>query len=67
MSNLIRKDYEEYGIEPNVETIAEFLAHAWAYICNRRPYETMTLAILNEKRWDILDKSEGAVRIKQVN
>jgi len=46
---------------------AYFLLHAYEYINKRRPYESWTLAILNEKRYDILDAEDGAKRAKGVN
>jgi len=39
----------------------------YKYIEDRRPYESWTLAILREKRWDVVDVAEGEYRAKQVN
>jgi|GEM_PF-4767090 hypothetical protein len=53
--------------QPTPMMIAEFLHHAYDYIETRRPYESWTLAILNEKRFDIIDADIAAYRAKQVN
>jgi hypothetical protein len=47
--------------------ITEFLRHAWTYIKARRPYELMTLAILNEKMFDISDVADGEERNRRIN
>ena len=46
---------------------AGFLRNAYEYIKARRPYELMTLAILNEARYDILDAEAGMKRNLEVN
>ncbi len=52
---------------PTKLEIAEFLRHAWVYIYNRRPYEMITLAILNECRYDLLDEIEAVNRNREIN
>jgi len=47
--------------------ITEFLRHAWEYIKARRPYESMTLAILNEKMFDISEIADGEERNRRIN
>jgi hypothetical protein len=60
------KDFEPMGnVSP--EAVAEFLTHAWVYIYNRRPYETWTLAILNEARYNVLDVAEAEARNRKIN
>ena len=46
---------------------AGFLWRAVWYIIQRRPHELMTIAILNEKAYDIMDGADGAARAKQIN
>jgi hypothetical protein len=43
------------------------LLHAYEYINKRRPYEAWTLAILNEKRYDVLDAEDGKKRTQEIN
>ncbi len=52
---------------PTPQEIAGFLVRAYWYIYDRRPFEMATLAILNEKAFDITDAWDGAVRAKSVN
>ena len=33
----------------------------------RRPHELATIAILNEKAYDVIDAADGALRAKQIN
>lgn len=48
--------------------LAEGILHrAWKYIRDRRPFETVTLAILNEKYFDLFDARDGAARAKSIN
>ena len=46
---------------------AYFLLHAYEYINKRRPYEAWTLAILNEKRYDVLDAEDCKKRAQEIN
>ena len=48
-------------------TTAGFLWRAMGYIIQRRPHELITIAILNEKAYDVIDEADGAVRAKQIN
>ena len=50
---------------PNM--VAGFVWRAMRYIIDRRPHELMTIAILNEKAYEIWDGMEGAVRAKGIN
>jgi hypothetical protein len=43
------------------------LRRAYEYIEERRPYESWTLAILNEKAYDIQDAVVGGGRSRQIN
>ena len=52
---------------PTSQEIASFLMRAYWYIYDRRPFEMATLAILNEKAFDITDAWDGAVRAKSIN
>ncbi len=47
--------------------VALFLNRVYKYIEKRRPYETWTLAILNEKYYDVLDAEAGPRRALEVN
>lgn len=61
-------DENFYGVlmsEP--ELMAGFLWRAMKYIIQRRPHELMTIAILNEKAYDVYDAVQGAARAKQIN
>jgi hypothetical protein len=53
--------------EENPTLIAGFVWRAMKYIIERRPHELMTIAILNEKAFDVLDAADGARRAKQIN
>lgn len=46
---------------------AGFLWHAMRYIMERRPHELVTIAILNEKAFDIYDAADGAQRAGSIN
>ena len=46
---------------------ANFLWRAMSYIITRRPHERITIAILNEKAYDILDERDGKARAKGIN
>jgi hypothetical protein len=68
-------DLNDYDMNPctrtieqqNAELTAGFLWRAMKYIIERRPHEFATIAILNEKAYDVLDAVEGVVRAKQIN
>jgi hypothetical protein len=47
--------------------VAGLLWRAAKYIIERRPHELVTIAILNEKAYDIYDAMDGARRAKQIN
>lgn len=54
--------------EQNVAQAASgFVWRAMKYIIERRPHELVTIAILNEKAYDIFDAADGARRAKQIN
>lgn len=53
--------------ENNTLAVSEFLTRARQYIVERRPYEAMTIAILNEKAYDLYDSVIGATRAKSIN
>jgi hypothetical protein len=58
--------FEEY--ETNAANVtAGFLWRAMKYIIERRPHELMTIAILNEKAYDVYDAAFGAARAKLIN
>lgn len=46
---------------------AGFVWRAMKYIIERRPHELVTIAILNEKAYDVMDEADGALRAKQIN
>jgi hypothetical protein len=46
---------------------AGFVWRAMKYIIERRPHELATIAILNEKAYDVIDAADGALRAKQIN
>ena len=51
-----------------MKTEAEaMLRRAYEYINARRPYEAWTLAILNEKAYDIQDELTGELRAREIN
>jgi hypothetical protein len=43
------------------------LRRAYEYIEERRPYESWTLAILNEKAYDVQDELAGELRARAIN
>jgi len=53
--------------QENPNLIAGFLWRAMKYIIQRRPHELVTIAILNEKAYDVYDAANGAERAKQIN
>jgi hypothetical protein len=59
---LLRTDEEN-----TAERTAGFLWRAMKYIIERRPHELITIAILNEKAYDVYDAMDGARRAKQIN
>ena len=52
--------------DENTEAVG-MLRRAYEYIEKRRPYETWTLAILNERRYDLLDEIEAVNRNRRIN
>jgi hypothetical protein len=46
---------------------AGFVWRAMKYVIARRPHELATIAILNEKAYDVIDAADGALRAKQIN
>jgi hypothetical protein len=53
--------------ELQASLVAGLLWRAVKYIIERRPHELMTIAILNEKAYDVYDAMDGARRAKQIN
>jgi hypothetical protein len=49
------------------QAASNFVWRAMQYIKERRPYESMTIAILNEKCYDIMDACLGPERAKGIN
>jgi len=45
----------------------QMLRRAYEYIEKRRPYEAWTLAILNEKAYDVIDELVGELRARAIN
>jgi hypothetical protein len=68
-------DLNDYDMNPCTHTIHEqntqitagFLWRAMKYIIERRPHELMTIAILKEKAYDVIDVVDGAARAKLIN
>jgi hypothetical protein len=58
---------ENWFEETTAEVIAGFIWRAERYIIERRPHELATIAILNEKAYDVIDAENGALRAKSIN
>jgi hypothetical protein len=52
---------------PSAQDVSNFLWRACDYIQQRRPHELMTIQILREKCYDVMDAHVGAERAKAVN
>lgn len=52
--------------EPTAQDVSNFLCRAAQYIRDRRPYELVTIAILNEKCFDVMDAFVGSERVKGI-
>jgi hypothetical protein len=48
--------------QPTPQDVSNFLWRAMQYIKERRPYDLTTIAILNEKCYDIMDEEFGRQR-----
>jgi hypothetical protein len=71
VSKFVPKTYE---LGPNLiadrdlmEATAAMLWSAANYIIKRRPHELVTIAILNEKAYDVLDRWQGEDTAKGIN
>ncbi len=53
--------------ELQAKLVSGLLWRAMRYIIERRPHELVTIAILNEKAYDVYDAAFGAARAKQIN
>jgi hypothetical protein len=62
------REYAFMGEEmKQAKLTAGFVWRAMKYIIERRPHELVTIAILNEKAYDVYDAAFGAIRAKQIN
>jgi len=52
--------------EPTPQMVANFLWRVIQYIKDRRPFEMATIAILNEKCYDIMDAYLGPEKAKRI-
>lgn len=57
-----------FGVcEPTPQDVSNFLFDACKYIKDRRPFEMATIAILQEKSYDVMDAEVGRLRALEVN
>jgi len=64
---MINENWFNAPEEIDAEALAGFLWRAMKYIIERRPHELVTIAILNEKAYDVYDARDGAARAKLIN
>lgn len=53
--------------DPTAQDASNFVWRAMQYIQERRPHELMTIQILREKCYDIMDAELGPQREKAIN